>query len=300
MDPTVSIGMPAYNGQTHIRQAIQSLQAQDLGDFELIVSDNGSTDATAEIVADLAARDSRIHLYRNARNIGAPANFSRVLEVARGTFFVWASCHDRWAPRFLSQCASVMQADDQVVLAYPRSAWIDRDDKVIGSLGGEIDTRGLTAAARFRRSVRRRGAQAIYGLFRRSAVNRTPIVRKALGPDNLLMAELAMIGAFAFVPDELFYMRKMGDFASWGSYFRKLQVELTRRTAARLCGDYVRNHLAIVRRYCPSRVRRWALSAWTAAAVTARSWPIFGAIMLEAFWPEAAGRFRRFRLARTR
>lgn len=89
MKPLVSIGMPVYNGEKYIRQALDSLLAQDYGHFELIISDNASTDGTPEICREYAARDSRIAYYRNQENMGAAWNFKRVLDLAAGEYFMW-------------------------------------------------------------------------------------------------------------------------------------------------------------------------------------------------------------------
>src|SRR6266508_180906 len=94
--PLVSIGMPVFNGQRFIRQALDSLLSMDYPNFELIISDNASTDGTAEICQDYAARDRRIRFYRNAKNEGAFGNFARVLALARGNYFMWAAHDDIW------------------------------------------------------------------------------------------------------------------------------------------------------------------------------------------------------------
>jgi glycosyltransferase involved in cell wall biosynthesis len=92
--PTVSIGMPVYNGEKYIREALDSLLAQTFGDFELIISDNHSTDDTPNVCKEYAAKDSRIKYIRQAENIGANANFEFVLQQAIGEFFMWAACDD--------------------------------------------------------------------------------------------------------------------------------------------------------------------------------------------------------------
>ncbi|MEM4134638.1 MAG: glycosyltransferase, partial [Candidatus Micrarchaeia archaeon] len=80
-NPLVSIGMPVYNGERFIRQALDSLLAQDYENFELIISDNASEDKTPEICLEYAARDKRIRYYRNEKNMGAAWNFKRVFDL---------------------------------------------------------------------------------------------------------------------------------------------------------------------------------------------------------------------------
>ncbi len=91
--PTVNIGMPVYNAENYLQGALDSLLAQDYGDFDLLISDNASTDRTQEICLDYTARDRRVRYQRNGRNIGAADNFNRVLEPACGKYFMWAA-HD--------------------------------------------------------------------------------------------------------------------------------------------------------------------------------------------------------------
>jgi glycosyltransferase involved in cell wall biosynthesis len=82
--PLISIGMPAYNGEQYIRKALDSLLAQDYGNFELIISDNASTDATLQICREYAEKDQRIRVCVQSRNIGPIANFRAVSEMAQG------------------------------------------------------------------------------------------------------------------------------------------------------------------------------------------------------------------------
>ncbi len=98
--PGLSIGMPVYNGGATMRTAIDSLLAQDFGDFELIIADNASTDETPDIARRYAAADSRIRYIRHAENCGAFANYAYVLDVARADFFMWAAADDIWSRDF--------------------------------------------------------------------------------------------------------------------------------------------------------------------------------------------------------
>ncbi|MDR7898959.1 glycosyltransferase family 2 protein [Thermosynechococcus sp. JY1334] len=99
--PKVSIGMPVYNGEKFIRDALDSLLAQTFTDFELIISDNASTDQTEAICREYAAKDKRIRYVRQAQNLGAAANFKYVLDEARGEYFMGAAADDKWDPRWI-------------------------------------------------------------------------------------------------------------------------------------------------------------------------------------------------------
>lgn len=98
--PFVSIGMPVYNGERYIRQALDSLLAQTFTDYEIVVSDNASTDATGVICREYEKRDSRIRYVRQPKNLGAARNFKYVLDQATG-YFMWAACDDVRSPDFI-------------------------------------------------------------------------------------------------------------------------------------------------------------------------------------------------------
>ena len=110
--PKVSIGMPVYNGEAFIREALDSLLAQTFTDFELIISDNASTDGTEAICREYAAKDARIRYVRQAENRGALVNFEFVLDAARSDLFMWAAYDDLWAADFLMDATTLLQEKD--------------------------------------------------------------------------------------------------------------------------------------------------------------------------------------------
>ena len=82
--PLASVGLPVYNGEAHLAKALDAVLDQDLEDFEVIVCDNASTDATADIARDYASRDARIRYHRNPRNLGLAGNFNKAFQLANG------------------------------------------------------------------------------------------------------------------------------------------------------------------------------------------------------------------------
>src|SRR5262245_40675573 len=99
--PPVSLGLPVYNGGSMLVQAIESTLAQTYGDFELVISDNASTDDTQDVVRDYAARDSRIRYFRQSSNIGSGNNWSFVARQSRGVWLKWVSANDDYDKRLL-------------------------------------------------------------------------------------------------------------------------------------------------------------------------------------------------------
>lgn len=114
--PTVSIGMPVYNGEKFIRKALDSLLAQTFTDFELIISDNASTDETQSICEEYASRDKRIRYVRQFNNTGPVANFLFVLNEACGKYFMWAACDDMWNRHCLEKYVNVLDLNPDVLL----------------------------------------------------------------------------------------------------------------------------------------------------------------------------------------
>lgn len=104
----VSIGMPVFNGAKSISQAIDSLLVQSFTDFELVISDNASSDVTEAICLEYASKDSRVRYSRSSRNFGALKNFQTVLEMARGELFFWAAHDDWWDSRFVESAVAAL------------------------------------------------------------------------------------------------------------------------------------------------------------------------------------------------
>src|SRR5260370_23324994 len=132
--PRVSVGLPVFNGERYLARALGCLLAQDYQDFELIVSDNASTDATESICREYAARDPRLRYHRNETNIGASPNYNRVFGLARGEFFKWASHDDECHPSLVRRCLEKFEhAPAAAVLVFPRAEMIDETGRVLFS-----------------------------------------------------------------------------------------------------------------------------------------------------------------------
>ena len=124
--PALTIGMPVYNGERYIREALDSLLAQSFTDFELIISDNASEDRTGAICEEYARKDARVRYIRQSKNRGAFANFEFVLELARGEYFMWAAYDDYWAPNFISECVGYLKAHADTDFAVTKYRVISR------------------------------------------------------------------------------------------------------------------------------------------------------------------------------
>jgi glycosyltransferase involved in cell wall biosynthesis len=206
--PLVSIGLPVYNGERYMAQALDSLLAQDLEDFELIICDNASQDATARIAADYAARDPRVRYHRNQRNLGLVANFNRAFELSRGKYFKWAA-HDDWhPPQTLRRCVEVLEADPSAVLCASAVAIADEDGQVFDTWHPRLDLRSPNPQTRLHRLLWHLGEpHQLFGVMRAGALRRTRLMRNFLGTDRVLLGELVLQGPIWHLQEVLHYYR---------------------------------------------------------------------------------------------
>jgi glycosyltransferase involved in cell wall biosynthesis len=204
----VSVGLTVYNGERFLAETLDSLVAQTFEDFELIVCDNASTDRTAEIVRDYAARDVRIRYVRHERNIGASGNERRAFALASAPYFRWSAADDLFAPESIARCVEVLDREPGVVLAYPKARFIDEHSRVTHDCVDGLHLPAPRPGERFQQLLARIGyCNAQYGLMRADAMRRTRLVGDFLGSDTVFLAELTLYGAFHEIPDVLFFRR---------------------------------------------------------------------------------------------
>lgn len=207
--PRVSIGLPVYNGANYLEKAIKAILAQTYSDFELIISDNASTDRTQKICLAYAARDRRIRYYRNERNTGGAYNFNRVFELSSGGYFKWAAHDDIVAPDYLLKCVEVLDQDHSVILCHSKVKVIDESGKTLSHSSINHDKAGsLKPQCRFGALVQTDHlCMDIFGLIRRDVLKLTPLISGYIGSDRVLLAELGLLGRFHLIPEYLFFSR---------------------------------------------------------------------------------------------
>jgi glycosyltransferase involved in cell wall biosynthesis len=207
----VCIGMPVFNGQRYVTQAIESILSQTFTDLELIISDNASTDATQGICQGFAARDKRVHYTRLSRNIGAVLNYERVYRLGAGQYFKWAAHDDVIKPTFLERCVEALDADPTASLAYPRAEFIDADGNFVADYPIKLDTDSDFPHERFAAIAmadhKLTHNLEIFGLMRRSLANMIPQQGGYAASDRVFLARLALHGRFVELPEVLFLSR---------------------------------------------------------------------------------------------
>ena len=210
--PRVSIGMPVRNGERYIREAIDSILSQTFGDFELIVSDNASSDATREICRAYAARDpARVSYHRSPADVGPAENFNRCFRLARGQYFKWAAHDDVCLPTFLEKCVAVLNADPGVVNCHTRTRVIDEHGRIVRDYDVPPRADAPTPHARFGRLInvshRRHVGYEIFGVMRRDAMMRVPEQGAYAHADRVFLVRLSLLGRFHEVDEPLFLAR---------------------------------------------------------------------------------------------
>ncbi|MFM1896459.1 MAG: hypothetical protein RLZZ385_1533 [Pseudomonadota bacterium] len=216
--PLVTIGMPIRNEAAFLTEALECLLAQDYPNVEIIISDNASSDTTADICQQFCSRHSTIRYQRQAENIGAAANFDAVLRQANGEFFLWASGHDRWQSNYLSACVARLQAHPSAVIAFGSTHWIDGEGQPHAKQTGWSDTRGLHPVARYC-TVFWGNMNPIIAVIRTANLQACRL-QSMVGLDLVILLKLALQGDFVHATDTAWYRRQ---FREEAAYRQKLQ-----------------------------------------------------------------------------
>jgi len=206
--PRVSIGLPVCNGEPYLRETLESLLAQTFTDFELVVSDNASTDQTEQICRKYTAKDKRIRYFRNETNLGAAENHNRVFRLSRGEYFKWAAADDVCAPEFLARCVAALDRDRDAVLAHTKVIRIDKQGKHLCTVAPIEEAASGDPCVRFSRLIQTdHGCELVYGVIRHTVLRHTSLIGKYCDSDRVLLSHLALFGHFTLIPEALFLNR---------------------------------------------------------------------------------------------
>lgn len=230
--PTVSLGVPVYNGARYLEEALASARDQTFTDIEVVICDNASTDATQEIALRFTRDDPRFRYVRNDENIGVIRNWRRVVELSTGRYFKWLGADDVLDSKYVERCAGALEARPEASMCACLMPPIDEDsnplpfDEATGSWvsrSGEVykvwaAPEGLSSAdpaRRFDDVVHRlpgnMQGQFSYGLMRSNMLRRMPPHEFYLGAERVLQAQLALAGPWVFVDEPLTFRRIHAD-----------------------------------------------------------------------------------------
>lgn len=274
--PKISIGLPVYNAEKYLRDALDSILCQTFTDFELIISDNASTDSTQIICEEYAARDARVRYFRNARNFGAAENFNKVFRLSRAEYFKWIAYDDMCLPGFLEKCLDVLERNPDVALCYPKTVLIDELGKEIRKYDDRLHMMYGSPHERLRHYLTKVNlANAVFGVIRASVLRETSLLGKYFGADYILLMELCLRGKFYEVQEHLFLRRDhernsrrlpRDEIAVWWDTSRKTVYKFIQ---SRLVSEQFmainRSGLGWYERgLCYAQIGRWVLRQWRA------------------------------------
>lgn len=207
--PRLSIGLPVYNGENYLRESIDSLLSQSFEDFELIISDNASTDATETICREYAQRDFRIRYFRNAENVGAAINFNGLVDLARAPLFKWTAHDDVHAREYLERCVQVMDDNPSIVLCFSKAADLSPTGEILQPHDFNLQVDDELPRVRFHDWIHHlHMCVAVFGVIRIDILKKTALIGSYTASDRTLLAELSLYGRFHEVPETLFFRRE--------------------------------------------------------------------------------------------
>jgi glycosyltransferase involved in cell wall biosynthesis len=254
--PRLTVGLPVYNGEKFLAQSLDALLGQSYQDFELLISDNTSTDETARICAQYQAQDPRIRYFRQPRNIGCAPNHNFLVGQARGEFFKWASDDDLYAFNLLERCVDALDEHPDAVLAHSFTAIIDDSGDVIKTVRYSLNSAAPTAPQRFRSVLFDRGGDDDGAVIRTRVLRQTALNGSYYRADRTFVAELALYGPFYQVPDWLYFRRDhparaaraFSSVRGWCSNLDPRRADRLRNPVLRLYGEYIWGFISAIRR----------------------------------------------------
>jgi glycosyltransferase involved in cell wall biosynthesis len=271
--PRLSIGLPVYNGEEYLAESLDALLGQSFADFELIITDNASTDGTAEIARRYVAADPRVRYERLTTNIGAAGNHNHVFTLARGELFKWASHDDLYGRDLLARCVEALDEHPEMILAHAGTAIIDGDGTVVEPFDYRLATDSPSAPERFASLLYAPGGDDFYGVIRADVLRRVKPHDSYHHADRTFVMDLAMQGPFIQVPELLYFRRDHPTRAqranpSVRSWCANLDPKRAKgfNPAVRLLAEYVLGFVGLIqrapitaaeKRQCYRHLARW-------------------------------------------
>lgn len=310
--PRLSIGLPVYNGERYIGGSIESLLGQSYADFELIISDNASSDGTGDICRRYAREDGRIRYLRQPHNIGLAPNHNVVFAASRGELFKWAAADDLYARDLLKRCVDALDEHPEIVLAHAWEAAIDESSTITQALEYPLATDSPSASRRFRsflfgssglfekpdgRGMVRLDNRGVlracdeYGVIRSDVLRRISPLGSCHHSDRILVCELVLEGPFHITPEWLYFRRDYPDrsYNTSPSVRERCAILDPARAngllhpAGRLLAEYFAGYITAIkraplcaeeRRECCRQLARWTLDRVACRVVHRRTEPI--------------------------
>jgi glycosyltransferase involved in cell wall biosynthesis len=275
--PRLTIGLPVYNGQNYLAEAIEALLGQTYENFELIIADNASTDETPDICRRYVRQDSRVRHLRHPENIGLAGNHNCLVAEARGELFKWASHDDLYGRDLVRLCIEALDERPDIVLAHSWTALIDGSGQVTKALKYSLATSSPSPPVRFRSMLFERGGDDDSGVIRMPVLQQTALNGSYYRADRTFVSELALAGPFYHVPDWLYFRRDHPERAArafssvrdWCANLDPRRADRLRNPTIRLYGEYIWGFISAIRNAplsaterleCYRHLARWGAS----------------------------------------
>lgn len=228
--PLVSVGLPIYNGEATITRAIESILRQDYPNIELVISDNGSTDKTYEILVNLYEQSPNIRIHRSLVNRGWTWNANRVFSLSHGEFFLWSAHDDFYEKSFISSAIQQLKLYPMAVMCHPKTkAVIDGGTESLWHSGLESFKGLTTVQQRYSETLNNFPAVAFYGVYRSRILREIGTLTEIVGADVVFIQKLSLYGNFCDTESELFtriarplWNTRKQNITSYLGYSRKL------------------------------------------------------------------------------
>lgn len=214
-EPRLAIGIPVFNGEAFLDELLNDLRDQTFSDFEIVISDNASTDRTEAICRTHAEADERVKYFRSDFNLGANPNFDRAFRLSRAPYFMWAAHDDLHDRTFAEKCVALLDANPDVVLAHSGVRYINAVGQTIDAAGSNLKRDSIASGEADHPVVRfadvlfsNSYCHELYGVFRRSALEKTKLIdRNYYASDKALLLEATLLGRYLHVREPLFIKR---------------------------------------------------------------------------------------------
>lgn len=208
----VSVGMPVYNEEKYLRQALDSLLAQSFKNFEVIICDNLSTDSTPQICREYAEKDKRVFYYKNKKFVGACENYNNTFYLcSKKKYFMWASGNDMWHEDYIAECVKVLEERSDVVYCYSLGKRVDKNGNFLMDWFRYETSTVESPVFRLNSVLFSCTSAPVYGLARTDVLYKTGLMRIDLISNIIFLAEIALLGKVYQVDKPLFYIRYLGE-----------------------------------------------------------------------------------------
>lgn len=211
--PKVSIGLPVYNGENYLEDAIISVLKQSYTDLELVISDNASTDRTHEICRDYASTDQRVCYSRNKHNLGAAPNYNKAWNQCTGKYFKWLAHDDLILPEYVATTVDALEKNPEAVLCNTTVEYIGSKGEHLGNYRSVMEFANSDNPAERLATMILHSHTCVdfFGMVVREAMESSLLHQAFSGADKAFLAQMALRGRLLQLDDPLVQMREHPD-----------------------------------------------------------------------------------------